>query len=81
MQVAILAYRLGIEVGELIGVWEASGLETDGFDERDPGGEAANVRIEDLILHFQGLVLVLGGVLQYVTYDKHKLLQGIVRKD
>ncbi len=81
MQVPILANRLAIVIGELISLWEAYGLETDRFDERDSGGKAANVRVEHLILNFQGLVLVFGGVLQYVTYDHHKLLQGIVCED
>ena len=81
MQVPILANRFGIVVGEFVGLWQAPGLETDRFDEGDPGGKAANVRVEHLILHFQGLVLVLGGVLQYVTNDHHKLLKCIVCED
>jgi hypothetical protein len=81
VQVPVLANWLGIVISQLIGLWEASGLETDGFDERDPGCKAADVRVEHLILHFQGLELVLGGVLQYVTNDEHKFFQCIMSKD
>ena len=52
MQVPILANWLSIVISEFIRLREAPGLETDGLDETDPGGEAANVRVEHLILHF-----------------------------
>lgn len=81
MQVPILANWLSIVISEFIGLREAPGLETDGLDKRDPGCEATNVRVEHLIFHFQGLILVLGGVLQYITYDEHKFFQRIVCKD
>ena len=81
MQVPILAYWLGIEIGELIGLWEAPGLEADGLDKRDPSCKAANIRVEHLIFYFHRLVLVLGGMLKYVTYDEHKLLKRIVCED